>query len=134
MLRKVSLSVLVFTYLFAGIAHFTRFEYYRKIIPTFLPYPDLLVHVSGSLFIALAVLLAISLTRKGACYGILLIWSVALPVNVYVLLQGGAGIPLPYWQLAAMIPFHLALMVWAWWHLRQEVAVGGRQSTVGRNG
>ena len=113
---------MVFTYLFAGIAHFTRFEYYRKIIPTFLPYPPLLVYASGSLFIALAILLVIPLARKGACYGVLLTWSMALPVNVYVLLEGGAGIPLPYWQLAAMIPFHLALMAWAWWHLRPNKA------------
>ena len=123
MLRKVSLSAMVFTYLFAGIAHFTRADYYRKIIPTFLSYPNLLVSATGVLFITLAILLAIPPTLKGACHAILLTWSMALPVNVYVLLQGGAGIPLPYWQLGAMIPFHLALMAWAWWHLRQETKV-----------
>ncbi len=131
MLKKISLSVMVFTYLFAGIYHFTKFSYYLSIIPSFMPHPDVLVASTGTAWIFLAFFLAISLTRRWACYGILLFWSMSLPLNLYILSIGGAGIPLPHWELSAMIPFHLLLMLWAWWHCRPEgKADDSRQVTV----
>jgi len=132
MLKQISLSVMVFTYLFSGIYHFTKFSYYLSLIPSFLPHPDVLVASTGAVWIFLAFFLAFARTRRWACYGILLFWSMSLPVNIYVLSIGGAGIPLPYWQLAATIPFHLLLMLWAYWHSRPEKAVGSRQLIVDR--
>ena len=131
MLKKISLSVMVFTYLFAGIYHFTKFSYYLSINPSFMPHPDILVASTGTAWIILAFFLAISLTRRWACYGVLLFWSMSLPLNIYVLAIGGAGIPLPRWELAAMIPFHLFLMLWAWWHCRPEKIGVSSQLSVG---
>jgi uncharacterized membrane protein len=110
--KNISLSVMVFTYLFAGIYHFTKFSYFLSLVPSFLPHPEGLVVSTGLIEIFLAFFLAMSFTRRWACYGILLFWSMALPVNIYILSIGGAGIPLPHWQLAAMVPFHLFLMLW----------------------
>ncbi len=124
MLKKISLSVMIFTYLFAGTAHFTNFKYFVSIVPGFLPKPEALVCLTGALQIFLALFLALSLTRRWACYGILFLWSAALPVNLFVLYAGGAGIPLSHGQLVGMIPFHLALMGWAYWHSLPEKKAG----------
>ncbi len=116
MLKNLSLSVMVFSYLFAGTAHFTRFQYFLGLTPSFFPHPDLLVNLSGALEILLAFFLVFRATRRWACYGILFLLSVSLPIDGWVLYLGGAGIPLPFWILIARIPFHLLLMAWAFWH------------------
>ena len=118
MLKKISLSAMAFAYLFAGAYHFTRFDYFLGLVPSFLPSPRLLVTATGVLEIVLSFFLAFAVTRKWACYTILLLIGVALPIDVSVLAKGGAGIPLPYGVLVARLPFHVFLMAWAWWHSR----------------
>src|SRR5260221_9529404 len=103
MLKKISLSVMVFTYLFAGVYHFTKFSYFLSIVPSFLPHSDILVASTGTIEIFLAFFLAVSLTRRWACYGILFFWSMALPINFYVLLIGGAAVPIPPPRLVGRI-------------------------------
>ena len=122
MLKKISLSTLVFTYLFAGIFHFTKWEYFLSLSPSFLPksYAYVLVGITGLFEILFSFFLAFPPTRRGACYGIILLWSMALPVDLLILYLGGAGIPLPHGELLAMIPFHWLLIAWAWWHVRLE--------------
>jgi uncharacterized membrane protein len=122
MLKKISLSTLVFTYLFAGIFHFTKWEYFLSLSPSFLPksYAYVLVGITGLFEILFSLFLAFPSTRRGACYGIILLWSMALPADLYILFIGGAGIPLPFLELEGMVPFHLLLIGWAWWHVRLE--------------
>jgi len=120
MVKKISLSAMIFTYLFAGLAHFIKFDYYLGLVPAFFKHPVALVILMGGCQLVLALLLAFPLGRKIACYGIMLLWATALPFNVYVLMIGGAGIPLPYAVLVAAIPFHLGLIFWAYWQVRVE--------------
>ncbi len=120
MLQKISLSIMVFTYLFAGLAHIVRADYYLAFIPLFIPQARWLVLLSGGIQILLAVLLVFPKTRRGACYGILLLWSVSLPVNFLMVASGGTGTAYNAWQLGALIPFHLLLMFWAFVHIRIE--------------
>jgi uncharacterized membrane protein len=114
--KKISLSVMVFTYLFAGIAHFVQFDYFLNIVPSFLKYPGVWVGSTGILEILFSFFLPFKVTRKWACYGILLALSISLPIDGFVLLHAGAGIPLPYWVFIVRVPFHLLLMLWAFWH------------------
>lgn len=118
MLKKISLSAMMFTYLFAGISHFVKADTYLLYVPNFMPHPRLLVLFSGLALSLLAILLIPPWTRRGACFGILLLWSVSLPVNIYTVWTGGAGTHYTPWELASLIPFHLLLMLWAYWHSR----------------
>ncbi len=130
MLRKISLSAMVFTYFFAGLAHFLKADYYLSFIPAVVPQARFLVQLSGAAQIILAVLLAIPKTRRGACYAILLLWSISLPLNIYTVATGGVGTPFTSWQLKALIPFHLLLMLWAF--LLSQEPTGHRQSRVSK--
>lgn len=124
MLKKISLSAMTFTYLFAGIFHFTRFNYFLSIVPPFLPYRAGLVAMTGGLEILLATLLPFPLTRRWACYGLMLLLSISLPINVYIVSIGGAGIPLSPAVIWGRIPFQLLLMAWAYWHSRMGKVAG----------
>jgi len=119
MLRKTSLSVMAFTYFFAGLYHFLRFDYFVNLTPSFIPEPSLFTRLAGFLLVLISLLLAWDRTRKGACWTILvLLIGLSIPINIISILKGGAGIPLPHWQLVARIPFQLGLALWATWHLR----------------
>jgi uncharacterized membrane protein len=125
MVKKISLSAMIFTYLFAGLAHFIKFRYYLSLVPAFFRNPSALVGFMGGIQLLLALLLAFARSRKIACYGIILLWSAKLPFDAYVLMIGGAGIPLPHWMLIAALPFHLALILWAYWQIRVEPKPAG---------
>ena len=129
MLKKVSLSAMVFTYLFSGIAHFTRLDYFLSLAPRFLShsYAYAMVGLMGLFEILFSLFLVLPVSRRGACYGILLLWSMSLPLDAYILYVGGAGIPLPHWELVGMILFHLFLIAWACWHIQPEKAAVGPQ-------
>lgn len=120
MFRKVSLSAMVFTYFFAGLAHVFKTDYYLGFAPFFYR-TRFIVLIFGSVEILIAVLLSFPKTRRGACYGILLLWSVSLPINIYTVMSQGSGTSFTSWQLKTLIPFHLFLMVWAIWHIRTPV-------------
>lgn len=109
---------MVFTYLFAGLAHIARADYYLAFVPLFVPEARWLVLLSGGVQVLLAILLVFPKTRRGACYGILLLWSVSLPINLLTVASGGDGTAYNAWQLKALIPFHLLLMFWAFAHIR----------------
>lgn len=120
MLKKISLSAMMFTYLFAGLAHIARADYYLAFVPLFIPQARWLVLLSGGIQILLAVLLIFPKTRRGACYGILLLWSISLPINFLTVASGGNGTAYNAWQLKTLIPFHLLLMLWVFVHVRME--------------
>jgi uncharacterized membrane protein len=117
-LKKVSLSAMIFMYLFAGIAHFIRFDYYLTLIPPFVPQPWIIVAFNGFVQIILALFLAFRQSRKAACYCLIFFWGATLPIDAYMLITNGAGSAKPHWVLAASIPFHLSLMAWAYWQAR----------------
>ncbi len=130
MLKKISLSAMTFTYLFAGIVHFTKFDYFLSIAPSFMPYPRISVVLTGLGELLVGLLLPLPLARRWICYCVMFFWSVSLPINIYVLSIGGAGIPLDHWKLAGMIPFHVFLILWAYWHSLPEKSVDSRQQNL----
>ncbi|HVZ80027.1 MAG TPA: hypothetical protein VHE12_04410 [bacterium] len=118
MLRKISLTAMTFTYFFAGLSHFTRFDYFRSLVPAFMPHPWVVVNLAGAVLLVISFLLPFKSTTKLGCYLALLMIGISLPIDAFVLVERGAGIPLPSWTLAARIPFHWALLIWAWFHLK----------------
>jgi uncharacterized membrane protein len=124
MLRKISLSIMTFTYLFAGLSHFTRFDYFLSLVPAFMPQPRAVVVLAGGILLLTSFFLAFQATRRLGCYLALLVLGITLPIDVFILTEHGAGIPLSLWVLAARIPFHMAMILWAWFHLRDRVKKG----------
>lgn len=117
--RKISLSVLTFTYVFAGLSHFTRAEEFIAWVPAFIPDPPLVVSISGGILLFVGFLLPFPSTRKWGCSLALLGLGLTLGVDLLVLSQKGMGIPLPFWVLVVRVPFHLLLMGWTWSHFRE---------------
>jgi uncharacterized membrane protein len=119
-LKKISLVVLILFYLVAGINHFRNPSSYIKIIPGYLPFPQILNLLAGFFEISLALLLVFTKTRTLAAWGIILMLLAFLPVHISMI--GNAPLtlgslkvtPLIAWiRLVVLQPL---LILWAWWY------------------
>jgi len=115
MLQKIGLSVMIFTYLFAGVAHFLKRDYFLSLTPPFIPAPSAFVVLAGSVYIALAILLLFPKTRRAAFYAILLLLAIGIPLNLYMLSSATARGAIPREIILERIPFKALLMGWAFW-------------------
>ena len=120
MIKRVSLVVMIFFYIGAGINHFWHPLPYYALIPTYLPWPKLINMTSGALELILGRLLIFSQTRKFAAYGIILMLIAFIPAHIYMIQNGwctGSGFCLPAWATwVRLFPLQFLLMAWAWWH------------------
>jgi uncharacterized membrane protein len=115
-IKNISLALMTVFYFVAGLNHFWHPGDYLRIMPPYLPYPSLLVQISGLAESFLAVLLPWPKTRRWACYGIIALLIAIFPANIYMLTSGGAGTTFPHWALVARLPLQGVLILWAYWH------------------
>jgi uncharacterized membrane protein len=119
--KNISLVILVIGYVLAGINHFRSPGGYIKIIPPYLPYPQVLNMLAGFFEIAFAVLMIFPQTRPIAAWGIILMLIAFLPVHVYMIQNAPMKMgnlvvtPLLAW---ARIPFQALFILWAWWYTK----------------
>ena len=111
---SISLILQATLYLLAGINHFRHPRFYQRIIPPWVPQPELANQIAGIAEIVLAILLLIPATRAIGAWGIIALLIAVFPANVYHLQQGGAGMNVPMWLLWLRLPLQAVLIWWAW--------------------
>ena len=104
-------------YITAGLFHFVRPKIYLRIMPPYIPKPDLMVFLSGLAEVALGAALLISITKDLALWGIIAMLVAFLPVHLHMLKGGKAGAGLPQWVLILRLPLQFLLMYWAFVYL-----------------
>ncbi len=112
-LRWVLTCVLVTT----GVLHFTAADEFIRMVPRALPWPALLVYVSGVAEIAGAVGLQFEHVRKWAAWGLVALFVAVFPANVNMAVNhiSPTAMHLAPWQLWARLPFQAVFIAWAWW-------------------
>jgi uncharacterized membrane protein len=118
--KKISLILLIIGYIAAGINHFRIPAFYISIIPSYLPYPQILNTLAGLFEIAFGLMLIFAPTRKQAAWGIVLLLIAFLPVHINMLSGhtkiGATNIkPVLAW---VRLFFQPVLIAWACWHTR----------------
>jgi uncharacterized membrane protein len=119
--KRVLLYVMAAFYIFAGVMHFLRPEFYRPMMPPYLPWHDFLIFLSGVAEVGLGAAVLVPSIRKPAAWGIILLLIAIFPANVHIALYNvpvfnnpeGAG--LLNW---VRLPFQAVLILWAWWYTR----------------
>lgn len=122
LLKKISLVVLVIGYLIAGINHFIHPAGYIHIIPSYIPFPDLMNTLAGCFEVLFAILLIFLKTRSIAAWGIILMLAAFLPVHIQMVMD--APFKLGIWLITPLIAWvrlllQPVLMLWAGWHVRE---------------
>ncbi|MGH7822705.1 MAG: DoxX family protein [Candidatus Binatia bacterium] len=119
--KLVLLVVMAAFYVFGGVMHFANTEFYRPLMPPYLPWHDALIYVSGAAEIALGVGVLVPQTRVAAAWGIVLLLIAVFPANLHVALNdvpmSGASAGLGVWNWVRL-PFQGLFVLWAWWYTR----------------
>ena len=105
-------------YIYAGVNHFLNPHFFTRIVPPWVPDPELANEVSGAAEIALGSLLLIPSTSKKAAWGLIALLIAVFPANWYQFSSGGAGMKVPRWFLIARLPLQLLLIAWAHWYTK----------------
>ena len=68
MKKYINLYLISILFIYAGVAHFTNPQFYIKITPSFIPFKQFLVDLSGVLEILGGLLILLNQTRKTGVY------------------------------------------------------------------
>ncbi|MCC8409701.1 DoxX family protein [Mucilaginibacter sp. UR6-1] len=118
-MKKAALILMIIGYALAGINHFISPASYIKIIPPYLPFPEILNLLAGIFEIFFAALLIPASTRRFSAYGIILMLIAFLPVHISMVanapLQLGSLNVTPLLAWVRLIILQPLLIAWAWW-------------------
>ncbi len=110
--------LLIVFYAFAGSYHFINPEFYLGLIPTYLPYPNIINYASGFFEILLAIGVAIPKTRLLAVKSIIVLLILFIPSHVYFIQVGScvesAFCIAPWIAWVRLLLVHPLLILWAW--------------------
>ena len=118
---KTALCILLGVFMIAaGAMHFIAPKAYIRIVPRWLPRPDLIVVVSGICEVLGGAGLLVPLTRRCAAWGLVALFVAIFPANVNMAVNhiGFGRKPWPAWVLWGRLPLQAVLVAWAAWFTR----------------
>jgi uncharacterized membrane protein len=121
-LKIILLYVMAFLFVLAGINHFWHPETYLRIMPPYLPVPQMLNYASGIAEITLGIMLCFNATQKWAAWGIAIMLVLFFAVHIFMLQQSldkapYAVTPAMAWARLLLQPI---LIAWALWYTKMR--------------
>lgn len=102
----------------AGVNHFVGPATYVRIMPPYLPWPLLLVYVSGFFEVLLGGLLLVPRFQRPAAWGLIALLIAVFPANLHMALHADAFPTIPAVALWVRLPLQAVLIAWAYWFTR----------------
>ncbi len=104
-------------FILAGLNHFISPSFYFALVPTYLPWPGLLVAISGGAEILGGLGVLPSATRVASGWGLIALLLAVFPANVQAVNSGMSigGHAVPAWLLWARLPLQGLLIAWVYW-------------------
>ena len=115
--RRIALILASLFYISSGVLHFTKTEFYLKIMPPYIPWHLAMVQISGVCEIVGGIALLIPPLRRAAAWGIVALLIAVFPANVYMAtdpVAAGAGSlsPIILW---GRLPLQAVFIAWVLW-------------------
>jgi uncharacterized membrane protein len=111
-MRHLSLYLTSLIFFAAGLNHFINPEFYLKLMPPYLPMPDILNLVAGAAEMVFAVGLLFPKTRAFSAWGLVAVLIAVFPANIYMYQERTLLFPdVPTWVMALRLPLQ-GLMIW----------------------
>ena len=101
-------------YIATGTNHFILLEFYKKIMPPWLPFHTTLIVISGIVEVLLGLLLLFPRTRMLAARGIIGLLIAVFPANIQMLLNYSKDDNPFLWVAPLRLPLQLLLIAWAY--------------------
>lgn len=107
-------------FLFTGTDHLANPQRYLPLMPPYVPWPSVMIYLSGFFELLGAAGLVWRRTRRWAGYGLAALLVVVFQANIYVALSGGQveGVPASGWYYWARLPIQFVFIGWALWCAR----------------
>ena len=103
----------------AGFNHFIDPAFYLRIVPPYLPWPQMLVVVSGMAEIVLGVGLLIPRLSRLAAWGLIGLLIAVFPANIHMAMHPELYPTIPESLLWLRLPLQGLLIIWAYWYTRK---------------
>ena len=91
-IKALSIYLMSVFYIWVGVDHFRRPEWYEQIVPPFLPLKYELVLISGFFEMILGFMLLLPRARYIAGNGLILLLILVFPANIYLAYTNGAAL------------------------------------------
>jgi uncharacterized membrane protein len=114
-------------FLVSGFLHFFLPQPYLRIMPPSLPWPRVLLHLSGVAEIAGGAGLLLPKLRRTAAYGLALLLVAVFPANLYMAVAhvSFSGFMGKSWVEWLRLPLQIPLIGWALYYTRNPQALDG---------
>lgn len=109
-----SLYVMSVIYILAGLNHFRVPKIYLTIMPPYIPYPELMVFISGLVEVVLGAALLWPPTQSLAAWGIVALLIALLPPHIHMIQNRQNWSIIPVWALWLRLPLQGVLVLWAY--------------------
>ncbi len=113
--RRTGLAIVFLWFFIGGIAHFLATDIETSIVPPWVPWPRLMVLVSGVCELVGAVGLVWPRTRRAAGWGLFALTIAVTPVHVWMLQRPDLFSAIPHWALVLRLPLQAALLALILW-------------------
>ncbi len=115
--RRIAWVIASLFFMGAGVMHLRHPEPFVKIVPPFVPWPLVMVYVSGVAEIAGGLGLLFLRFRRAAAWGLVALLVAVFPANLYMAMEDVqvTATPLPGWVLWARLPLQPVLIWWVLW-------------------
>lgn len=133
-MRGIKLALkylLAAAFILAGLNHFINTDFYVRIMPPYLPWPVLLVYLSGVAEIVLGLLLPVAKFTRVAAWGLIALLVAVFPANIHMALNHELYPQYNVMVVWLRLPLQIVLIAWAYWYTlpvdrRGEAAVSVR--------
>jgi uncharacterized membrane protein len=113
-MKKISLRIMSLLYIAAGVNHFIHPEFYRKIMPPWVPLQEEMILVSGIAEVVLGFLLLFPFSRRVAAWGIIALLIAVFPANIQMMLNYYHENKPGLWFTVLRLPLQILLIAWAY--------------------
>jgi uncharacterized membrane protein len=98
----------------AGIFHFLKPETYLKAMPSYVPFPLLMIYASGACEIGLGVGVLIPKISRLAGWGLIALLVAVFPANLHMAFHPELFPEIPFWLLWIRLPLQGILIFWVY--------------------
>src|SRR5262245_4438753 len=108
-------------FIVAGVTHFTNRDFFTAIVPPYLPWPVMLVYVSGVAEIVLGILLMVPRTTQLAAWGLIALLIAVFPANIHMFVNSQLYPDTSRTALLIRLPLQGVMIALAYWFTRQVI-------------
>ena len=117
-IKPLSIIVMSWFYISAGLLHFTNTNWFLQIVPPYLPIKLELVYLSGFFEVILGIMLIVPALRYYAGWGLILLLIAVYPANIYLAQTNGAAMNTSGLVAWGRLPFQFLFIGIAYWHTK----------------